>query len=25
LRWESTPGSGTTFTATLPIKRTQDE
>jgi signal transduction histidine kinase len=25
LRWESTPGSGTTFTATLPIKRTEDE
>jgi signal transduction histidine kinase len=25
LRWESAPGAGTTFTATLPIKRTQDE
>ena len=25
LRWQSTPGTGTTFTATLPIKRTQDE
>jgi len=25
LRWESTPGVGTTFTATLPIKRIQDE
>src|SRR5713101_5544725 len=24
LRWESVPGQGTTFTATLPIKRTQD-
>lgn len=25
LRWESAPGAGTTFTATLPIKRTQDD
>jgi len=25
LRWESAPGAGTTFTATLPIKRTKDE
>jgi signal transduction histidine kinase len=25
LRWESAAGAGTTFTATLPIKRTQDE
>src|SRR5213593_861799 len=25
LRWESAPGQGTTFTATLPIKRTQDD
>ena len=25
LRWESVPGAGTTFTATLPIKRTQDD
>ena len=25
LRWESAPGTGTTFTATLPIKRTQDD
>jgi signal transduction histidine kinase len=25
LRWESTPGAGTTFTATLPIKRAQDD
>ena len=25
LRWESAPGAGTTFTATLPIKRIQDD
>lgn len=25
LRWESAPGAGTTFTASLPIKRTQDD
>ena len=25
LRWESAPAAGTTFTATLPIKRTQDD
>src|SRR6266545_6075073 len=25
LRWESAPGAGTTFTASLPIKRTEDD
>jgi signal transduction histidine kinase len=25
LRWESSPGAGTTFTASLPIKRTEDD